>query len=86
MPKADHGPPVDDAPAPLTRFPRQRRVPQTTDPVYTVSGARDHYRSLARTQNTMDTVPVAENFFAEARNYPAHETRYVGTRSMSRAR
>ena len=47
------------------------------DPVYTVSGARDHYREQARVANATETVPVRENMFAEGANYPAHEMRCV---------
>ena len=55
-----------------------------TDPVYTVSGARDHYREQARATNATETVPVRENMFAEGANYPAHETRCVRAPSPER--
>ena len=56
------------------------------DPVYTVSGARDHYREQARVANATETVPVRENMFAEGANYPAHETRCVRTRRPPNSR
>ncbi|MDA9097794.1 hypothetical protein N9L76_02550 [bacterium] len=43
--------------------------------MYTVSGARDHYREQQRFSNTTETLPVSENLFATGANYPAHETR-----------
>ena len=47
------------------------------DPVYTVSGARDHYREQARVANAKEMVHVRANMFAEGANYPAHEMRCV---------
>ena len=52
--------------------------------MYTVSGARDHYREQARVANATETVPVRENMFAEGANYPAHETRCVRAPSPER--
>lgn len=66
----------------LTSSSTQRRI--FADPVYTVSGARDHYREQARATNATETVPVRENMFAEGANYPAHETRCVRAPSPER--
>ncbi len=50
----------------------------SADPVYTVSGARDHYREQARgAGNTLERVPVSSNYFADGANFPAHEQRCV---------
>ena len=59
----------------LTSSSTQRRI--FADPVYTVSGARDHYREQARVANAKETVHVRANMFAEGANYPAHEMRCV---------
>ena len=62
---------------PPARPPFSRPV-ASADPVYTVSGARDHYREQARgAGNTLERVPVSSNYFADGANFPAHEQRCV---------
>ena len=55
---------------PPARPPFSRPV-ASADPVYTVSGARDHYREQARgAGNTLERVPVSSNYFADGATSP----------------
>ena len=47
-----------------------------TDPVYTVSGARDHYREQSRAGGfLLERVPEFNNFFSEIPTHPSQTFR-----------